>query len=274
MDSKSLKKQLGAAIAMVLVAAVALGSATYAWFVTNNEVKATTSNVSAKSNSAYLVIDTQATSTTSTTAAQADDPANTELYPARWDDTFTTEGGTVKATDSASGYYQFETAYASSRGDATEKNGTRFAIGNADTAAANGYAYKNTFYIGTGTYDGIFKDLKVTNATVTATDDSELSSAVRVLVTCGDKWVVVKDGDVDVTSGDVEITSDNKVIIHSDEFGKLSGGDKDVTVKCYVFYDGADTNVFTDNLQDLKNCNVELTFEATPKEYGKVSGSN
>lgn len=31
MDTKALKKQMGAAIAMVLVAAVALGSATFAW---------------------------------------------------------------------------------------------------------------------------------------------------------------------------------------------------------------------------------------------------
>ena len=35
---KALKKQLGAAVAMVCVAAVALGSSTYAWFVTNNKV--------------------------------------------------------------------------------------------------------------------------------------------------------------------------------------------------------------------------------------------
>ena len=49
---KTLKKQLGAAIAMVLVAAVALGSSTYAWFVSNNSVKATTTNISAQSNSA------------------------------------------------------------------------------------------------------------------------------------------------------------------------------------------------------------------------------
>ena len=35
---KALKKQLAAAIAMVLVAAVALGSSTYAWFVNNTMV--------------------------------------------------------------------------------------------------------------------------------------------------------------------------------------------------------------------------------------------
>lgn len=54
MDTKALKKQMGAAIAMVLVAAVALGSATFAWFVTNNTVKATTSSISAQSNASYM----------------------------------------------------------------------------------------------------------------------------------------------------------------------------------------------------------------------------
>ena len=52
MTVKSLKKQLAAAIAMVCVAAVALGSSTYAWFVSNNTVKAVTTNISAQSNSA------------------------------------------------------------------------------------------------------------------------------------------------------------------------------------------------------------------------------
>ena len=58
-------------VAMVCVAAVALGSSTYAWFVNNNKVEATTTNISAQSNSAYLVIDTKATSTTSTSSATA-----------------------------------------------------------------------------------------------------------------------------------------------------------------------------------------------------------
>ena len=52
---KALKKQLAAAIAMVLVAAIALGSSTYAWFVSNTKVDATTTNISAQSNSAYML---------------------------------------------------------------------------------------------------------------------------------------------------------------------------------------------------------------------------
>ena len=41
MNSKAIRKQLLAAVAMVLVAAVALGSSTYAWFVASGTVTAT-----------------------------------------------------------------------------------------------------------------------------------------------------------------------------------------------------------------------------------------
>lgn len=41
MSTKALKTQLLAAIAMVLVASIALGSSTYAWFANNNKVDAT-----------------------------------------------------------------------------------------------------------------------------------------------------------------------------------------------------------------------------------------
>ena len=51
----ALKKQLAAAIAMVLVAAVALGSSTYAWFVTNTKVTAGTAQVSAKTANTLLI---------------------------------------------------------------------------------------------------------------------------------------------------------------------------------------------------------------------------
>ena len=73
----SLKRQMTAAIAMVLVAGIALASATYAWFVTNNKVDATTSTISAQSNAAYMTITNGPTgahgvdTTTITTTAKA-----------------------------------------------------------------------------------------------------------------------------------------------------------------------------------------------------------
>ena len=43
---------------MVLVAAIALGSSTYVWYVTNNTVEATTTNISATTNGFILQIAT------------------------------------------------------------------------------------------------------------------------------------------------------------------------------------------------------------------------
>ena len=83
METKALKKQLGAAIAMVLVAAIALGAATFAWFVNNNAVTATDVNVSTSSSVPNLYIH----STGETTHAM--DGANTnpeKLYPVSTND--------------------------------------------------------------------------------------------------------------------------------------------------------------------------------------------
>ena len=83
METKALKKQLGAAIAMVLVAAIALGAATFAWFVNNNAVTATGVDVSTSSSVPNLYIH----STGETTHAM--DGANTnpeKLYPVSTND--------------------------------------------------------------------------------------------------------------------------------------------------------------------------------------------
>lgn len=55
---RKLKKELVAAIISVMITAVALTSATYAWYVANNTVKATTSTISAKTNGFILQIAT------------------------------------------------------------------------------------------------------------------------------------------------------------------------------------------------------------------------
>ena len=53
---KKLKKELIAALLSVIVAAVALGTSTYAWYVANNKVDGTTSTVSAMANGMVLQI--------------------------------------------------------------------------------------------------------------------------------------------------------------------------------------------------------------------------
>lgn len=53
---KKLKKELAAAVVSAMIAAVSLTSATYAWYVANNTVKATTSTISASTNGFILQI--------------------------------------------------------------------------------------------------------------------------------------------------------------------------------------------------------------------------
>ena len=55
MNSKAIKRQLLAAIAMVLVAALALGSSTYAWFAAQNDVTATGMSVMAQGESGIVI---------------------------------------------------------------------------------------------------------------------------------------------------------------------------------------------------------------------------
>lgn len=78
MNSKAIKRQLLAAIAMVLVAAVALGSSTFAWFVNNNAVTATGIDVSTTSSVPNLYITSSGKTTDAMTAA-TNNP--TKLFP-------------------------------------------------------------------------------------------------------------------------------------------------------------------------------------------------
>ena len=235
-------------VAMVCVAAIALGSSTYAWFVSNNKVTAETTNISAQSNSAYLVIDTKATSKSSTSSASAGD-TNTPLYPA-------------KITKSDAGAATWKSAYAEKATEATMKAGSEFTIddGTAAKAVEAGYAVKNTFYIGTGTYDGEFTNLHITGVTVdtaTTEENKNLGNAMRVLVVSGKEWQVWS------ATGELLSSADKTGSAFSAEVKK----DTDATVDVYVYYDGDDKNVYSDNLTNLTSNGVTITFEATPKEY-------
>ena len=255
---KALKKQLIAAIAMVLVAAVALGSSTYAWFVSNNKVTATTASISAQSNAPFLKIAITGEELKETAAIQVagtDDMVN--LYPSQWNH--------VVDTDT----YQFESAYASKSSEATILAGSRFAVGGVDAEKRPDYALKQSFDIGTTDEKaGSFKDLKVASVTVNAGENSDnLKNAICVLVKCGDNWGVYKetvDGTALTAYGD-ETTITNKLIGANNTAiaEKIDAKDK-VTVDVYVFYDGSAEKVYTDNLASLKNCGVTVAFTATP----------
>lgn len=84
MNSKAIKRQLLAAVAMVIVAAIALSSSTYAWFVNNTRVDAQTATLNASTaNALYIsqgaVGDT--TGWTTTHAFAAGNATNDHIVP-------------------------------------------------------------------------------------------------------------------------------------------------------------------------------------------------
>lgn len=252
MDTKALKKQMGAAIAMVLVAAVALGSATFAWFVSNNSVTATTSKISAQSNAPFLKIDKTAITAGSTTSISYADNADVKLYPAQ----------VVKNTDNKP---LFKSAYASAANATTELAKSRYDVGDAATAVEGEFAIKKSFKIGTADAKaGSFKNLIVSKVELASTGTEGLEDALSILVVCGDNWAVYKksgDGLVLTEYKDkVSAAGNNTNGVLADTITANSSVDVDV----YVFYDGSETNVYTDNLDKLTAIGATVTFTATP----------
>lgn len=258
MDTKALKKQMGAAIAMVLVAAVALGSATFAWFVTNNKVDATTSTISAQSNAAFMYIrekttDGQdSTTATSTVLSAVDDKA---LYPAHW--ALATESGTDKNYATAGSFY---TAFGTDANNGAMK-GKSISVGTPDEAVDGQYAVKNTFRI--GSKGSTLKDLVVESASLGTAGNTQFDKSLRVLVKHGDNWVLCGYKDQGNPFTILGASSDNNLIA-----SKVDGSDEDkeVVVDMYIFYDGDEVEAIkTNNLSNLKNAAKAITvnFSAT-----------
>lgn len=257
---KALKKQLGAAVAMVCVAAVALGSSTYAWFVSNNTVTATTSTISAQSNAAFMYIrDKDETSTNLT--ADTSSVTSTALYPAHW---VTAKEGNYATADIG----KFYTAYGTTADDGTmvaktlkivEKDADSTTKGSPADAEAAKYAVKNTFFIGSKGTE--LSNLVVTaaalkneNGTNSTSENADLDNALRILVTCGDNWVLC-DKDSILASNEGNTTHKLADTVSSTE----------TEVNIYVFYDGDDSEIKTNNLPDLKKAskNITVQFDAT-----------
>lgn len=251
MDTKALKKQMGAAIAMVLVAAVALGSATFAWFVTNNKVDATTTNIAAQSNAAYMTIANGETGAHASdkTSAVTKITDHIKLYPA----TFGEQDGASKGT--------FMTGYGSGLENATLKGDLK-SVGTPDEANDKEFAKKEQFNISSKGQN--LSDLKVESVegVTDAADGQLLKTSFRVLVTNADctAWVVYG-----LKGNNYEIKLSSEADNSAPVLGSVTAG-QDTLVNVYVFYEGSDVNIHTKNLQENKldaSQSVKINFTAT-----------
>ena len=252
---KALKKQLAAAIAMVLVAAVALGSSTYAWFVTNNKVDATTSTISAQSNAAFMYIRNENNESKDLRSDVSTlDSTNTELYPAHW--SLTTEGANYETAGKFyKAYAQEATASTRDQSSVALITGTTGEAGSVEAAVSSQYAVKNTFKVGSKGND--LKNLVVdaSNGGISLVSgtgsNAQFDNALRILVKCGENWVLCDKSSILGSSNNNKLAD----TVTSDE----------TTIDIYVFYDGDDTAIYTNNLGSLKDASkkIKVTFSAT-----------
>lgn len=249
----SLKRQMTAAIAMVLVAGIALASATYAWFVSNNEVSAKTTQIKAQSNTAFMSIEYKKTAVGSTTTLSKDwynEGADTvALYPAE------VQKGDADAP-------KFITAYGTSTTDG-KKKGSDIVVGDAAKAVKDSYAIgeADNYSISSAGVD--LTDLVIKNIEVSTGNDKNLAGAVRVLVVGPNSWQVWKAG---TTKPELEKTTNASL-------ATKVAKDTDTKISVYVYYDGNDEKVFTANLTKLEEAvGVTINFSAT--QPTTVSTSN
>lgn len=169
MNSKAIRKQLLAAVAMVLVAAVALGSSTYAWFVQSGSVTATGMKVNVQSDGGLVIRYGDEGGWGITASAGMD---TTTLYPA----------STATMQEWAYAKAQYSTGPAALNADRQDITSKVFTGGNVETfntGADNTYVVMKDFYIRSSNPSLLGSGLYVSNIEVT-TPKQLTSTALRV----------------------------------------------------------------------------------------------
>ena len=152
MSTKALKQQLIAAIAMVLVAAIALASSTYAWFVNNAQVTATDVKVTATTAYSLMIKGNDAGDAYGTSKKLGDTQALTPVSTIG--EIATTTGGTDIANEPK--FFASNAWNANSEVYTFTKVNSKTKTSEADGAPT--YFYKDTVYLKAGQASKLYLD--------------------------------------------------------------------------------------------------------------------
>lgn len=259
-------KKLIPALCMLLVSAVMLGTTTFAWFSMNDKANVSGMQITAKTNDTYLLIsDTKTTApeiqANPGTSVDFGMTAATKLYPSApvMSETeinyFTGVAKPVKITDkttaeTATNWYTAQAAAAGSSAidTATAKQLT--------TSNFSEYVLAKTVYL------TVAKDVNAANKlTVTpmfTALDGKTISGVKVLVV-----VTYEDAESNKTTKIVTIKSTGTAVNLYDNENQHVIDSKVVTVSMFLYYDGTDTSVFTNNAANIGGAKVEFEFKVS-----------
>lgn len=243
MSTKALKTQLLAAIAMVLVASIALGSSTYAWFASNTKVDATGMQVTAQSTQAFLLIsnekntaeEIQTENKTSVMLTVTDEES--KLMPAAHE-TIT------KAAEAAVDQNKWYTGFSADPTKVEMNAGTKQTL-----TAFTGYVIHKQVWVTVAKNSTPVKDLSV-SATIGNKNTGTITQA-KVLVASSDAAAELSSATTAPTTkltGATTTITDNTV----------------VALDIYIYIDGNDSAVFTNNFNSLDTATISLSFNAIP----------
>ena len=251
-----MKKTILPALAMLIVAAVMLSTASYAWFAMNQTVTADGMTVKVKSDSLYLLILAAEEEDTVYTAAQVQESGSTSdsgeaigattIFPSAYynadfqadDNGYVANGADLK--DVSNWYW------------ATAQNpGTHLMEDDGDEALTDfdGYVVRYRYYVvlavGSNSMDTLkIKSLKIEDA---SDADGTKLDPVRVVVACNDQMEEFKQ----TGAGSVDLTGSASI----DDLTALE-------ICIYVYYDGNDPSVTTNDVAALSSANITFTLEA------------
>lgn len=271
MTVKALRKQLMAAIAMVVVAAVALSSSTYAWFAANTEVTANGMQVSAKADNTFLLISADKTSASEIQQqgliVAGMNVNNPKLYPSAP----ATDATMVEYLSVADGHNKVGGGAIATAGEEVVDENTANAVTNWYTASAKtvdaatikadtalqlvsfeGYVIKKTVTLTVAAGSSPVENLTVKPEFTQAGSGNDIG-AVKVVITTSDNGFAI----VDSTRNNipVDIKGSNTVLTDTTT----------VTVNMYIYYDGNNDSVYTNNAANLTGASIVLKFGATMK---------
>lgn len=274
---KKFTTKLLMSIIAVAFAFVALGTSTYAWFSMNTQVTVSSMELVAKSDNTYLLVsdiaevdnsgdqtkpqthaeqiqaagaitvtwDTSATKVLPSAPAQTADeaaylPANTGKTVA--DAAIETAGVQVTNKATAAAVTNWYTAIAETSAAATMKAGSARQL-----TTFEGYVLVKTVYLTVAKGANGANNLKV-SGTFTQKGEGNDVTAAKVLVATSDGGFAVLDS---TNCTNVDIKGSNHYITD----------DTVLTVDMYIYYDGNDSHVYTNNAANLTGATISLTFD-------------
>jgi hypothetical protein len=245
---KSPMMKIVSAAAMLAVSASMLGTSTYAWFAMNTTVNVTGMQITAQSNSTYLLIGSEDDGNDTLSAIQATTNRTTACTIAAADSfVYPSAHGTIADTGDAEtvGNWYYKVADLPTASTSSQVNGTALTSTNFGE-----YVLHKKVYVTLASGAQSATNLVVSGTIASnsaATGNGSTFTPVKVLVTSASAAVEL-DSTTTTSNTPLAATVTNSAV---------------VPIDIWIYYNGADNAVFTNNIANLDGATVDLTFNVT-----------